>query len=64
VPALLNSVRTDATLARTFYASLLSGETLGVAGLKARRTIEDPADPSWLAYTIYGNPNAVATWGK
>ena len=50
-----------ATFAEVFYAALLAGESLGAAGLKARRTIEDPADPSWLAYTIYGNPNAVAT---
>ncbi|GAA0927014.1 CHAT domain-containing protein [Virgisporangium aurantiacum] len=50
-----------ATFAEVFYAALLAGESLGAAGLKARRTIEDTADPSWLAYTTYGNPNAVAT---
>lgn len=49
-----------AMFAETFYGALLAGDPLGVAGLRARRTIEDPADPSWLAYTIYGNPHAVA----
>lgn len=56
--------RRAAAFAEAFYASLLAGETLGVAGLTARRTIEDPADPSWLAYTIYGDPNAVASFRK
>jgi CHAT domain-containing protein len=52
-----------ATFAEVFYTNLLAGQTLGNASLQARRTIEDPADPSWLAYTIYGNPNAVASLG-
>jgi hypothetical protein len=34
-------------------------KTLGIASLQARQAIaEDNGDPSWLAYTVYGNPSA------
>ena len=46
--------------ADTFYRALaIDGEPLGTASLRARQAIaEDGGDPTWLAYTIYGNPSA------
>jgi CHAT domain-containing protein len=46
--------------ADTFYQALVSESTpLGEASLLARRAIAaDAGDPTWLAYTIYGNPSA------
>lgn len=50
--------------ARTFYDQLLDGATLAQAFYTARRTIRDaaPANPTWLAYTLYGDPNARIHW--
>jgi hypothetical protein len=46
--------------ADTFYHALaVDGQPLGTASLRARQAIaEDSGDPTWLAYTIYGNPAA------
>lgn len=46
--------------ADTFYQALaVDGAPLGAASLQARRAIaDDVGDPTWLAYTIYGNPSA------
>lgn len=46
--------------AETFYRALVErGETLGSAALAARQALaEDPDDPTWLAYTVYGDPHA------
>ncbi len=45
--------------AQHFYQSLLGGSTLGDAMTAARKAIQtDDADPTWLAYTLYGNPTA------
>jgi hypothetical protein len=50
---------TARVFASTFYASLLEGETLAEALSNARRKVRDePVDPTWLAYTIYGDPTA------
>jgi hypothetical protein len=48
------------TFAEEFYNALIrDGESLGVASLRARKAIAaDEADPTWLAYTVYGNPSA------
>ncbi len=48
------------TFAAEFYRALVrDGETLGIASLRARRAISaDEGDPTWLAYTVYGNPAA------
>jgi pimeloyl-ACP methyl ester carboxylesterase len=47
------------TYAQEFYRAALSGDTLGEAGRKARATIrEEPGDPTWLAYTLYGDAAA------
>ena len=47
-----------AGFAEAFYAQLTGGTPLGTASLLARRAIADPADPTWLAYTTYGDPAA------
>ena len=46
--------------ADTFYHALVTeGAPLGKASLQARQAIAaDAGDPTWLAYTIYGNPSA------
>jgi CHAT domain-containing protein len=48
------------TFAEEFYKALVrDGESLGIASLRARQAIiADEGDPTWLAYTIYGNPLA------
>ena len=54
-----------AEFAMVFYDELLAGKTLGVACQRARLHIKElaPANPTWLAYTLYGDPNTVVTWG-
>ncbi|MFG2110094.1 CHAT domain-containing protein [Micromonospora chersina] len=57
------AVRTEssARFATAFYRSLADGATLGIAALAARtEQQEDPLDPTWLAYTVYGDPFATA----
>lgn len=57
--------RLAAEFASYFYARLFDGDTLGAAFHAARlyvRTL-DPANPTWLAYTLYGDPNAVVSAG-
>jgi serine/threonine protein kinase len=46
--------------AEEFYRQLVSrGQSLGTASLLARQAIAaDSGDPTWLAYTVYGNPSA------
>ena len=46
--------------AEEFYRSLIQGrQPLGIASLRARQAIAaDSGDPTWLAYTVYGNPSA------
>jgi hypothetical protein len=54
-------VRDDSArmFAEEFYGSLISGSNLGDAVQAARRAIQDePGDPTWLAYTFYGDPAA------
>lgn len=47
--------------ARPFYQALRDGEPLGEASRIARTAARgDDGDPSWLAYTVYGNPTARA----
>ncbi|MEU7774360.1 CHAT domain-containing protein [Micromonospora taraxaci] len=57
------AVRSDssARFATEFYESLAGGATLGAAALAARvGQQDDPLDPTWLAYTVYGDPFATA----
>jgi hypothetical protein len=50
-----------ATFAKTFYAALTAGSALGEACRQARaETGRDHDDPTWLAYSVYGDPAAEA----
>jgi hypothetical protein len=47
--------------AETFYAALAAGNSLGEASRHARaETGRDHDDPTWLAYSVYGDPAARA----
>ncbi len=47
------------TFAGTFYRALLAGANLGDAFTVARDAIKSvPGDPTWLAYSLYGDPSA------
>jgi hypothetical protein len=53
---------TAKTFATEFYAAINQKKTLGQAVYTARLAIKDvPHDPTWLAYTLYGDPAAVVT---
>ncbi len=54
-----------AAFAQHFYTRLFAGDTLGEAFQAARLHIRDlaPANPTWLAYTLYGDPNGVVRAG-
>ncbi len=45
--------------AQEFYRQLQAESSLGEAVMQARRVAaSQPDDPTWLAYTVYGNPHA------
>jgi len=47
------------TYAQEFYRAALAGASLGESARRARDAIRDnPGDPTWLAYTFYGDPAA------
>ena len=55
-------VRSDSarTFAEAFYHAMKSGQTLGEAAKQARlTTARHSSDPTWLAYTVYGDPAAL-----
>lgn len=54
-----------AEFAIAFYDRLLAGDTLGQAFYTARLHVRDrqPANPTWLAYVLYADPNSVVMWG-
>jgi hypothetical protein len=54
-----------ADFSRLFYNGLVEGKTLGEALRAARLQIRDqePGNPTWLAYALYGDPNAKVTFG-
>ncbi|QKV74885.1 CHAT domain-containing protein [Amycolatopsis sp. Hca4] len=56
------AVRSESAMkfAEAFYEALLAGkQSLGEASMTARTAvIADGSDPTWLSYTIYGNPAA------
>jgi CHAT domain-containing protein len=54
-----------ADFARVFYTELALGKSLGVALQTARLYIRDqePANPTWLAYALYGDPNGRVKFG-
>lgn len=43
---------------RVFYRELRAGKGLGAAVRAARLAIRSDHDPTWLAYTVYGDPGA------
>ena len=48
--------------AEEFYGQLRAGFPLGEAVNRARRVAAAQAgDPTWLAYTVYGNPRATVS---
>jgi CHAT domain/Lecithin:cholesterol acyltransferase len=50
------------TYAQEFYRAALAGHTLGQSARQARDAIRDnPGDPTWLAYTLYGDPAATVS---
>jgi len=53
--------RLAAAFAQEMYTRLFAGDTLGEALHAARRHVKeiDPANPTWLAYTLYGDPAAL-----
>ena len=42
----------------TFYDRILNGTTVGEAAREARLSIRKPGEPTWLAYTVFGDPVA------
>jgi molecular chaperone DnaK len=45
--------------AQELYRRLVAGEPLGDAVMAARREVAaEPGDPTWLAYAVYGDPQA------
>jgi len=44
--------------AKALYARLLAGDTIGLAAKAAREAARADDDTSWLAYTVYADPNA------
>ncbi len=50
--------------AQELYGQLQAGCPLGTAAMRARHAAAtQPDDPTWLAYTVYGNPRATITGG-
>lgn len=48
-----------AAFAEACYGALAEGSQLGQACQRARQAISgDPMDPTWLAYSVYGDPSA------
>jgi hypothetical protein len=45
--------------AQAFYCRVRDGMSLGAAVRSARAAICRPDDPTWLAYTVFGDPSAV-----
>lgn len=47
-----------ARFAEAFYEALRSGQTLAEAAVAGRKAAKQVGGASWLAYVVYGNPNA------
>ncbi len=46
------------TFTNTFYEALYSGQTVTEAAIAARRQAQKEGEATWLAYAVYGHPNA------
>lgn len=53
-----------AKFAEVFYAEIGCGSTVALAVRKARAAIRTSGDPTWLAYTLHGNPNATFNFAE
>ena len=55
-----------ADFAIAFYDALINGKTLAQAFHQARKTVRDlqPGNSTWLAYTLYGDPNGRVTFAE
>jgi hypothetical protein len=57
--------RSAAAFADGFYQRLADGRTLGEAAHETRlASASDRGDPTWLAYSVYGDPAATAATGR
>jgi hypothetical protein len=46
------------TFTEAFYQALLAGKTVSEAATAGRKAAADAGDATWLAYCVYGHPNA------
>jgi len=58
--------RLASLFSRTFYEALRQQTPLAAAFHQARMGVRaaSPANPTWLAYTLYGDPNAHIGWAE
>jgi hypothetical protein len=49
---------------QNLYQQLSAGAALGQAVQEARKRSQQPGDPSWLAYSLYGYPNSHVKLGR
>ena len=55
---------TAAKFAEVFYTELFNNKCLADAVYAARHAIRKSGDPSWIAYSVYGNPLTRASCAK
>lgn len=53
-----------AAFSQEFYSQIMQGKTVGEAVHLARQKIKKDGDPTWLSYTVYGDPNMRYTQGS
>ncbi len=53
------------TFATEFYSALAADKTIGesISAARAKLRSNDPSDPTWLAYTLWGDPAATVRLG-
>jgi hypothetical protein len=54
--------RTAGAYAQAFYKALHDGKSLAVASQSARAAARQNGDPTWLAYVVYGHPDATMSF--
>jgi len=57
--------RSSMSFAREFYTALTEDKTIGecIAAARQKLRSDDPSDPTWLAYTLWGDPAAKVRLG-